>query len=167
MPEKEEIATAIEVLNQAIEIEREGFKFYTRSALTAKDEKSEQMFRTLAAEEQAHRRLILKQYESLSKENKWILQPEVKPGPVDLSTRLFPKDRKTANTDRYDELDVLAFAMEIEMKSYNLYRTASNETASPIGKSTFEFLAGEEKNHFDTLMTRYDYLVGRPVTWQY
>ncbi|MBI4186617.1 MAG: hypothetical protein HY530_03810 [Chloroflexi bacterium] len=53
---------------------------------------------------------------------------------------------------------------DIETKSYDLYRKAASDTAALLGKQTFEFLAEEERKHFDILMMRYDSLF-RPVSW--
>ena len=80
---------------------------------------------------------------------------------------LFPGGKEALEkvvTDKSSDLDAVLFGLEIEIKSYDLYRTTSLETTDPIGKEMFEFLAGEERGHFNILMMRYEYLAG-PIGW--
>ena len=58
----------------------------------------------------------------------------------------------------------LGYRFTSETKGFDMYRRAAIETADTFGKAMFEFLAGEEKSHFDILMMRYEYLFG-PTGW--
>jgi rubrerythrin len=65
-----------------------------------------------------------------------------------------------AVTAKSGDLDALLFGLDIENRSYDFYRRAAVETTDALGKAVFEFLAGEERGHFDILMMRYQYLTG-------
>ena len=163
----EEIDTALAILKRAMQVEQEGCEFYLKVAQTTQDEKGQETFRALASDEQNHLRLIKRQYDALTSENKWVSSPEIKPVQIDLGKPLFPEDsealEKVIKTKSRDS-DALLFGLDIESKSFDMYRRAAVETADALGKAMFEFLAGEEKSHFDILMMRYEYLSG-PTGW--
>ncbi len=164
---KEEFVNALAILRRAKQIEQEGHKFYLKASQITQDEKGRETFISLADDEQKHFNLIQRQFESLRHERRWAGSPEVKPKAIDLNTPLFPKDREViekAITAKSSERDALLFGLEIENKSYDLYRKAASQTADPLGRDMFEFLAGEERGHFDILMMRYDFLFG-PIAW--
>ncbi len=163
----EEIDTALAILKRAMQIEQEGREFYLKAAQTTQDEKGQETFRALANDEQNHLRLIQKQYNALTSQGKWVSSPEIKPMRIDLDKPLFPEGKEAldkAVTAKSSGFDALLFGLGIETKSFDMYRRAAVETADALGKAMFEFLAGEEKGHFDILMMRYEYLAG-PIGW--
>ncbi|MBI2288578.1 MAG: ferritin family protein [Chloroflexi bacterium] len=163
---RDEISVALAILEQAMNLEEEGRTFYLKVAQTTREEKGQEIFRTLAADEQSHFNLLKKQHQALTSRKKWIMSAEIKPIKLDLNQSLFPKSKEAqkAITTKAGDRDALSFGLDIETKSYDFYRKAASETADPLGKSTFEFLAGEEKRHFDILMMRFDFLFG-PIAW--
>ena len=165
----EDIKAALVILKQAMGIEREGRRFYLKAVQTTQDKKGQEMFSTLADDEQKHYDLIKQQRRALTSEDRWIGSPEIKPVDIDLSKPLFPKGREAleeAVTVKSSEWDALLFGLDIEIKSYDLYRRAASEIEDPLGKQMFKFLAGQEQSHFNVLMMRYDFLFG-PVSWRY
>jgi len=56
------------------------------------------------------------------------------------------------------ELEAIKIAMDMEMKSYNLYHSRSEESTLPAEKSFYETLAGEERGHHLALVDSYEYL---------
>lgn len=165
---RDEITGALAILKRAMQIEQEGNLFYLGAARTTLEAKGQEVYRALADDEQRHFDLIQRQYQSLTRNNRWARSAEIRPAKIDLDRPLFPGGKQAlekAVTARSDDRDALLFGLEIERKSYDLYRTAAVDTASPPGKAMFEFLAGEERGHFDILMMRYDAVFG-PVGWQ-
>jgi len=163
----EEVAKALAILEQAMQIEQEGREFYLKAAETTQDEKGKQTFRTLAQDEQSHFRLIRSQRDALARESKWVFFPEVKVPRVDWNKPLFPAREalEKAISPKSGDKDAVLFGLGIESKSWELYRQAAQETGDPLGKGMFEFLAGQEKSHFETLMMRYDFLSQQPIAW--
>lgn len=163
----EEIATALAVLKEAMQIEQEGCEFYMEAAQTTQGEKGQEIFRDLASDEENHLRLIQKQYNALTSQSKWVSSPEIKPMRIDLGKPLFPKGsealEKAIKTKSRDS-DALLFGLDIESKSFDMYCRAAIKTADARGKAMFEFLAGEERSHFNILMMRYESLSG-PTAW--
>ena len=166
---KEEIRVALPTLEQAMSIEQEGGHFYREAARTTQDKKGQEMFAMLADDEQKHYDLIKRQHSTLTSESKWAGSSGIKPVGMDLDKPLFPRGiealEKTIAT-RSSDWDALLFGLDIEIKSYDLYRKAASQIEHPLGKQMFEFLAGQEQSHFNVLMMRYDSLFG-PVSWRY
>ncbi len=80
---------------------------------------------------------------------------------ADLAALIFPESEKVCEeTLRPDEsdLDALLFALQIENKSFDLYRDLAQTTDDPNGKRMYEYLAEAEGGHFERLMLNYEHL---------
>jgi len=158
---------ALLVLQRGMSLEQIGRAFYLRASQTTTDSGGKKSFIDLADDEQTHYNLLKRQYESLARETGWVSLPEVKPVAINLARRLFPVERKDvekAISVKSSDWDALLFGMDIEIKSFDLYRKAATQTVDRAGRRMFEWLAVQESGHFDVLMMRYDYLYG-PVAW--
>ncbi len=165
----EGVSAALSILEQAMKLEKEGRQFYLQAVRTTQDKKGKETFSSLADDEQNHYNLIKNQHIALAGEGNGLDSPEIKPVEIDLDKPLFPRGlealEKAVKTQSSD-WDALLFGLDIEIKSYDLYRKAAQDIEEPLGKQMFEFLAGQEKGHFEILMMRYDGLFG-PVSWRY
>jgi rubrerythrin len=164
----EDQTKALAALSQAMAIEQEGIDFYSGAAEGAQDEQAGQTLLRLARDEKSHLTLLKRQYDSLSREGVWQDLPEVKPaasasnGPI-----IFPrKQAQKAPPSGSSTADVLLFGMDIETRSYDLYRQAASTMADPRGQAMYQFLVAEETRHFDLLMSKYEQIAG-PTAWQY
>jgi len=165
---QEETANALEILKGAMRLEREGREFYLRAAEATRDQKGRETFTGLADDEEKHYILLKREHDSLAGDRTWIDLPEVRKVRIDLDKPLFPEGERAlqkAVTKESGDLDALLFGLGIENKSYDLYRRAALETRNTTGRALFEFLAAQERGHFDILMMRYEHLAG-PVAWQ-
>ena len=165
----EDTNAALKILEQAMDIEQEGRQFYMKAAQTTQDKKGREIFITLADDEKKHHNLIERQHKALTSEGNWVSSPEIKPTEIDINKSLFPEGQEALEKVvkiESNDWDALMFGLHIEMKSYELYRKSALRIEDPLGKQMFEFLAGQEQSHWDTLMMRYDALFG-PVSWQY
>lgn len=164
---EEERTEALGALRQAMRLEAEGREFYLKAAETTQDEKGRETFRTLAEDEENHLHLVQRQYDALRSDGQWVHLPEVRETQIDLGKPLFPKEREALERGaaaKSSDLDALLFGLDIETRSYELYRKAALETPAALGRAMYGFLAEEEQSHFDILMMRYEYLSG-PVGW--
>ena len=164
----EDIAGALAILERAMDIEKEGREFYLQASYIVQDWRARETLTILTEDEQKHFNLIQRQHESLTRESKWTNSPEVKSVKIDLDKPLFPSGKEAlekATNATSSDLEALLFGLEIETKSYDLYRQAAMETTDQPGKTLFEFLAREERGHFNTLMMRYENLAGRSAGW--
>lgn len=156
---REETRMAVERLEMAMEIEREGRKFYLDAAERTKDERGKSMWKSLARDEALHLEYLMEEQRSLVEEGRWasfgmeglklLLELEI--------PRLFPETVEAIEADT-DDLKALETAIEIESKARQLYEELAEKTARPRGKALYEDLARWEEEHRRILQAEYDYL---------
>ena len=160
---------ALTALNQAIELEIEGQRFYSKAAECTTNPKGAEMFRSLADDEVIHERILHHQLDALTQGEGWVpvlstvegLPEGVAEVTANLAALIFPQSENVCEeTLRPDEsdLDALLFALQIENESFNLYREMAGKTKDPNGKRMYEYLANAERGHFERLMLNYEHL---------
>ena len=154
-------SAAVTALQQALELERSGYRFYTEAAARTQDAKGSAMFRSLADDEVMHQQVIERQIDALSADEGWVLPEGVKDVEVDLVSPLFPEGKidfeKAIQPDASD-LDALLFALKIESDSFDLYTEQAKAAQDPNAKRLYEYLVGAERTHFNLLMLNYESL---------
>jgi rubrerythrin len=157
-----EVQRAIEALEGAKCLEEEGQALYRKAAERTTSDKGKAFFRFMIREEVMHERLIQRQIDILTGEGAWAKLPEVTAATCDLTEAIFPRGRegleKAVPADTTDT-EALIMAMEWETKSYDKYRRRAQEETVPLAREMYEFLASQERVHFDLLMTNYEALV--------
>ncbi len=168
------------VLRRAMQIERDGIKFYNEVAERAVGERGRNMFRGLAADEEKHLRLLLFEYKSLESGQGWIDPTDgvrdafyrdlvLDPANPDLPGEEYPEPWPIFTPAREPSLEgdvaALEFGMETEQLSYNLYKRAAEEQTDPAAKQVYELLAREENRHYEILQSSRDYLVDTETWW--
>jgi rubrerythrin len=155
-------SAAVNALQQALELERSGYRFYTEAAERTVDPKGGEMFRSLAGDEMMHQQVIERQIDALSADGGWVLPEGAKDVAVDLESLLFPEGKinfeKAIQPDASD-LDALLFALKIENDSFDLYTAQAKAAKDPNAKSLYEYLVDAERTHFNLLMLNYESLV--------
>jgi rubrerythrin len=154
-----DIKDTLEALDKAKCLEQEGQDFYHQAAERATSQRARDTFLSLAREEAMHLRLIQRQINSLSQQGKWLDLDETKGEKCDLSESIFPKGRvglEKAVKAHTTETDALLLALEFEVRSYDLYRSAAKEATDAAAREMYEFLATQERLHFDLLMSNYE-----------
>lgn len=160
---------ALTALQQAIKLEVEGQRFYLEAAGCTTHPKGAEMFRSLADDEVIHERILRHQLEALRAGEGWVpvlgtgegLLEGVTEVTTDLTALVFPEvEQVCQEAVRPDDsdLDALLFALQIENKSFNLYRDLAQSTADPNGKRMYEHLARAERGHFEQVMLNYEHL---------
>lgn len=151
--------SALTALKRALQLEQEGYAFYMQAAERVQDATCKKTMRSLADDEKIHEAMIVRQLEALQQEGGFVQIPTVEPVDVDLSRRLFPPDAEQVKQrvgENMVELDALLMAMEIEVRSYDLYRQAAREAQDPTAREMYEWLASAEMTHFNLLMSNYE-----------
>lgn len=161
------LTTALGIIREAMRLEQEGHDFYVKAAGVSMDRKAKDIFCQLASDEENHLKLLKREYSALNEHGRWEAAAKAAVPPA-LHEPLFPKGKgelpeKTAAGSA--EKEALVFGLNIESKSFDLYRKAALETTEPAGRAVFELLVSEERNHFNILMMRYEQMSG-PVGWQ-
>lgn len=163
---QEEVEQMKAVLQEAIRIEVDGKEFYQQAGQRSSNKLAREIFQKLADEEDEHRRKFEEIYEVLKKGQDW---PDVEP-PVNKGEGL--KSIFTEATEELgskirvasSELEAIRTAMDMELESYDFYRSRSKQSTFPLEKRFYQALAGEERVHHLALLDSYEYLTS-PEEW--
>ncbi len=164
------------ILRRAMQIERDGYKFYIEAAERAVGERGKSMFRGLADDEEKHLKLLLIEYQSLESGRGWIDPATALEQELDLDAanphlpgEEYPEPSPIFAPARQPSLEgdvaALEFGMETERLSYDLYKSAAQEQAEPAAKRAYELLAKEENHHYEILQSSRNYLVDNGTWW--
>jgi rubrerythrin len=164
------------ILRRAMGIERDGYRFYTGAAEMAAGPRGTGMFRSLAADEGRHLRLLLVEYRALEQGKGWIdparalgedfpLDPANPDLPGEDYPEAFPIFTPARDVTIENDIAALEFGMETEELSVDLYRDAAARSTDPLARQAYEFLTAEEKKHFELLKNSRDYLADNQTWW--
>ena len=153
---------ALKALSQALKLEREGREFYLKAATMSFDEKGKAMFLSLADDEQKHADMVTRQLHAIEGEGAYVVLPLGNVPDIDLHAKLFPPDpnrieRKIGSDPT--EIDALHVALEMEIKSYDLYRLAARGATDEAGRQMYQWLTSAEMTHFNLLMSNYESII--------
>ncbi|HJX04628.1 MAG TPA: ferritin family protein [Thermoplasmata archaeon] len=150
---------ALKVLDDAIEMEREGKAFFEKVSGTVKHPRTRDTFSSLAKQEEKHMAVLCKELDRLKQGKDWVSLDEAKKSTV-------PHDRISVFQDKdfkriklrpdSSELEALELGMEVEKRSIDYYRRASLEASDLRAKEVFNWLVGEEAGHLTILSAEHD-----------
>lgn len=152
---------ALEALSQALRLEQEGRAFYLQAAEQTTDDKGKAMFQSLADDEAKHANMVERQLHAIEGGDGYVLLPDVEAPDIDIERKLFPPDAdaiRAAANQATNELEVLHMALDNEIRSYDLYRTAAKSTVDAAGRAMYTWLAQAEMEHFNLLMSNWESL---------
>ena len=144
-----------EAIEKARKLERDGADFYTEAAEKCTVISGKRMFESFAGDERRHLRMIDDMAEGLG------VDLDQSPMPRDEIRTLFSTAEETLGDDiraTADEKDAIRIAMEMETKSYKLYKGAAAEATDDVPRELFERLAREENQHYEMLENTREYL---------
>jgi rubrerythrin len=161
-----EHARTMEALQLAIQMEVEGKKFYQQASDRSGNKLAKELFQRLANEEDDHSNKFREIYAALKKGLAW---PEVEP--PSHKTKAIKSVFAEATIELGDkikvaesELEAVKTAIDMELKTYDLYRSRSKEGSGPQERLFYEALAAEERGHHLALLDFYEYL-SDPSGW--
>ncbi len=157
---------ALEALRIAIQMEIDGKAYYLKLSKSSDSQEGRDLFRSLAAEEDIHRRKFEEIYDAIGSRKAW---PKIsfEPGRVQKLRTLFAGATERLGkgvTAPATELDAINTAMDMETRSYDLYKSRSSIAAHDAEREFYQALTGEERGHYLTLLDYYEYLKD-PAGW--
>jgi rubrerythrin len=144
-------------LDFAINMEMEGYQYYTVQANENRDNELFTVFQILAESELNHAELIkqLKEQETLDLSNSYI-KPETK--------SVFHNLEQIQKIHTSKQLDSYRLAVEQEEKSIKLYQELKQEATTSSEENLFDFLIKEEQQHL-LLFEEIVNLLTKPEEW--
>ena len=145
--------TVMEQLDFALQMERDGLKFFTEAAQAVQDSAAKKMLQSLAKDEERHEQILL----DLKEGKMGQVQGETLEGVktifqdlVDTGDTLFKKEDSLS--------EVLKKGAELERRAIGVYRKLIESTDNPEVQKVWETLKREEKRHEKLLRLTLEYV---------
>jgi rubrerythrin len=151
----------LEILREAMQIEKDGIRFYKRASHLSKNKKTHDMFLRLAQDELTHLEKLELVYDNLAENNEWMVDKDLMDaGPK----RLRGLDEFEADLEAgsdMDELGAIDQGIKVEEDSIRLYKAAAEDgkVVREGGHSVFKWLTDFERGHLSVLKERRKELV--------
>ncbi len=152
---------ALEILKEAILLERHGKAFYQKVAEQASQKEVREFFQAMAAEETKHMEVLTRQMQALLDSGKFIQDPA--PAEADFSARVITPALVTQLEKAEFEAAAVAAAMLMEKQAIELYRHRHEKSQDPAEKDLYGWLAKWEEGHLE-LLARLDREI-RQAAW--
>jgi len=144
----------LEILREAMDLEREGMRFYHKAAKHAEDKRAKEVFKILADEEMMHFEELELVFDQFCEQDEWMVEKDLSEAePVkELDTEsVFNED---GMDQAMDDMAAIDLGIEAEKKSIDLYKTALSDcklNEHEKGCKIFSWLIDFEKEHLKRL----------------
>ncbi len=156
----------LEGLRFAIQMEIDGKEYYQKSSQISASRLGQQLFQTLAAEEDRHRCKFEQIYREIQQRQTW---PEI-PLKLDkgkqLRTVFVQATEESGSSIKAPttELETIQKAMDMENKTYDYYHSQGEKAGYNAERDFYQALMAQERAHFLVLLDYYEYLKN-PAAW--
>ena len=143
----------LEILRDAMDLEREGAKFYKKAAKTCKNQDVSDLFKMLSEEEMMHFDQLEVLFDEFCENNEWMVEADIASTPkkeLDFDNEVF--DEEDLDHD-FNEIEAINLGIEAENHAIKLYTTALEECnlEHRKGCEIFQWLIDFEKSHLHQL----------------
>jgi rubrerythrin len=139
--------SAVDILKEAILLERRGKAFYSTVAKQTQSEAARKIFQMMADEEDEHIKFLSKQFSHYEKNKEFMKNEDA--GDVDDSTVmeiLTEEIKKEVNAASFEAAAISA-AMDFETRAVKIYSDRAESAEDPYEKEMYQMLADWEKGH--------------------
>jgi rubrerythrin len=140
----------IDILKEAILLERRGKAFYTQAARNSESKSAKKIFEMMAEEEDEHINFLTRQFKNYTKENKFLdveSAPEEDNTAIEILTEQIKKEIDAASF----EAAAISAAIDFENRAIKIYSSRAKEATDPKEKEMYQMLADWEKTHHHLL----------------
>ncbi|MGE5425100.1 MAG: ferritin-like domain-containing protein [Syntrophothermus sp.] len=142
---------AIDILKQAILLEKRGYAFYSTIADQAKDEDIKNVFNVMADEETTHVKFLSEQFAHYDKHHSFlkVSLPDFEEDP--LADKILTEKLKDKISAASFEAAAIASAIDFEKRAIEVYSSQAELATDPNEKELYKWLAEWEKTHLKVL----------------
>ena len=145
--------TTLDILKQAILLEKRGYGFYRTVAAQAADPAVASFFDSMAEEEEKHARVLGKQYKSYLESSRFSSGAFDPSDVSDVAARVLDDEtRKKISAAGFEAASIEA-AILMEKKAVELYDGQAKAASDPEEKKLYEWLTAWEREHLNQLVT--------------
>jgi len=149
--------SGFEVIRAAMEVEKNGHRFYAAMVEKAKSPLAKEIFTWLAQDEVQHLKTLEALVPKYEEGSFWADEQEFLPYLRRFSDReIFPSPQRLVEVLQSDnsDLQALDLAIEAEERFAEFFHVAARDARTEEGKEAFTWLAGEEDRHAAILKER-------------
>jgi len=139
--------TAIDILKEAILLERRGKAFYATCARQTQSEAARKIFQMMAEEEDEHINFLTEQFTHYGKNNEFKKNEEVQDVDESAAMEILSEEIKKEISAAGFEAAAISSAMDFETRAVKIYSDRAEEATDPNEKEMYQMLADWEKGH--------------------
>ena len=142
----------------AIQMEKDGYAFYTKAAAQTKSDMGRTIFESLAADEQRHLDIFQKMFEDKLGKSEW--NDLINSSKKYANIPVFPTNLKDAPGMDLEstEIDALRMAMDSEQEAINYYNKIKETINNKDLKNILNEIIEQEKNHYSLLEKEFNHI---------
>jgi rubrerythrin len=147
---------AIEAIKTAIQMEKDGLRYYKEAAEKTENELAKKTFLRIAKDEAVHLKTFQQMFDTVTGSEEWRDLAEFTPkvGKVPI----FEGEIEKKGNVNPSEVDALRIAIDNERKGIEHYKKAAAAAGDKMAKEIFNKIQKEEEYHYDLLQAQLDYL---------
>jgi len=141
----------VEILKNAILLEKRGHAFYSQVAYQASGKAVKQFFETMADEEAKHIKVLSDQFKAYQDKNKFDSQDFNEDHVAGVASKVLTRQMRAEIAAADFEAAAISAAMSMEEKAVKLYSERAEETSDSNEKALYGWLANWERQHLKFL----------------
>lgn len=152
---------ALDGLKQAMQLEIEGMRFFSRAAEITRDPKGKEVFLRLAQNEERHYQMLKVEHDALSQTGRWLSYHQAYQawGGAPISQEILDSQQALQQIQEgTGDLEALKIAIELEKKAGNHFQVVADRVQDPLAKEVLQRLAAEEETHLKLFEAEYDHV---------
>lgn len=139
--------TSVDILKEAILLERRGKAFYTMAARQTQSEAARKIFEMMAAEEDEHIEFLSRQFAYYDKNQAFMENHEMADTDESAAMQVLSEEIKKEISAAGFEAAAISAAMDFETRAVNVYSERASSATDPNEKAMYQMLADWEKGH--------------------
>ncbi len=146
-----------EAIKMAIELEKDGYRFFKDAAAKTENSLGKKMFESLAADETNHLETFQRMFETIAGKETWgSIRDSISPaGKVPVFEDVSKKSPAKGTTS---EIEALQLAMDVEKRAIEFFDKAAREADDPLAKEIFQKVREQEEYHYGLIEAQRDYV---------
>jgi rubrerythrin len=142
---------AVEILKQAILLEKRGYAFYAKVAEQSSDPEIRKIFEIMADEETTHVKFLSDQFAYYDKNHSYLKVPLPDLKHEAIATLVLSDEVKKKISAAGFEAAAIAAAVDMEKRAIEIYSKQAENATDPNEKNLFAWLADWERTHLKVL----------------
>lgn len=144
--------SSLEILKQAIILEKRGYAFYHKVAKHAEDEAVKLFFESMAQEELGHINILNDQFKAYNEKGAFRSDSFDESEEINLALSILNSEIKEKISEASFEAAAISAAISMEQRAVEIYSRQSEKATDPEEKKLYLWLANWEQLHLKVLM---------------